>query len=191
MRLTRTVDPLAGTPALPDGGIERILILRTAPVPDVERVHAELVRRYPGAAVGVLGSRLEAAGAFHGCLRFEIADGWLTPASVAPLSKALAAFAPDLVVLCLNNDWRVGYERVSRVVRGLRAPHTVVAGCNGTWAPWRHAEFTEGHPLVRWLGNAVGMVLLTPAIALYLLVKPGRPLYAATPPHKPRRETCA
>lgn len=179
------------TTALPEAGIHRILILRTAQLPEVQWVRTELTRRYPEATIGVLGTRLDALGAFSDCQRFEVADGWLTPAAVAPLGPALAAFAPDLVVLCLNNDWHVGYERASRVVRNIQARHKVVAGYNRRWFPWRHIDFVESATVTRRLAEGLGLLLLAPAVTAYLLMKPAGPLYRTTPRQKPRREACA
>lgn len=186
MRLTRRVETPRARPVLPEAGIGRILILRTAQLREVQWARAELARRYPAATVGVLGTRLAALGAFDDCERFEVADGWLTPASVEPLDAAVAAFAPDLVVLCLNNDWCVGYERSSQVVRRIRAPHKVVAGYNRRWSRWRHADFVEGHPVTRWLVEAVGLLVLAPLVGLYLALKPAGPAYPGTPVHGPR-----
>lgn len=170
---------------LPAGEINRILILRTAQLLEVQRARAELSRRYPNATIGVLGTRLGALGAFDDCVQFEIAAGWLTPRSVEPLRDRLCAFAPDVLVMCLNNDWRVGYERTSRVVRSLRARHKVVAAYNGRWYRWVHRDFVEGHAALRWLVEACGLVLLYPLAAAYLLAKPAGPTYAPTPTHKP------
>lgn len=177
----------AAVPVLPGGGINRILILRTAQLPEVQWARSDLARRYPHATIGILGTRLEALGAFDDCVRFELADGWVTPATIVPLQHELEAFAPDLLVMCLNNDWRVGYERTSRVVGRLQARHKVVAGYNRRWSHWRHVDFVEGHPALRWLVEVCGMFVLAPAVAAYLLVKPARPLYRATPRNKPRR----
>jgi hypothetical protein len=181
---------------LPEGGIDRILILRTAQLPEVQWARADLARRYPHATIGMLGTRLKALGAFDDCVQFELADGWLTPATIVPLQDALEAFAPDLLVMCLNNDWRVGYERASRVVRRLQARHKVVVSYNRRWSRWRHLDFAEGHPALRWLVEVCGMLVLALAGAAYLLAKPAGPLYQATPRNKPRGaghgcETCA
>jgi hypothetical protein len=173
---------------LPAAGVERILILRTAQLREVERARAELTRRYPDARIGVLGTRLAALGAFDDCVRFEVEASWVTPRTVAPLDDRIRAFDPDLLVLCLNNDWRAGYERTSRVVGRLRARHKVVAAYDGRWYCWTHADFVESHPAIRWLIDACGMVLLYPFVAAYLLAKPARPLYRATPTRKPRRQ---
>jgi hypothetical protein len=170
---------------LPAGEIDRILILRTAQLPEVQRARDELSRRYPNATVGVLGTRLEALGAFGDCVQFEVAADWLTPRSVEPLHDRIRAFAPDLLVMCLNNDWRVGYERTSRVVRSLPARHKVVAAYDRRWYRWVHADFVEGHPALRWLVDACGIALLYPLVAAYLLAKPARPTYRATPTNKP------
>lgn len=186
MRVTRHVEPQAGAPVLPEGGIERILILRTAQLREVQWARTELARRYPRATFGVLGTRLAALGAFEDCARFEVADEWVTPASFTPLEQAVAAFAPDLVVLCINNDWRVGYERSSRVVQRIGARHKVVAGYNRQWSHWRHPDFVEGHPITRWLVEAVGLLALAPLVGAYLLCKPAGPDYAGTPVTGPR-----
>ena len=170
---------------LPAAEINRILILRTAQLPEVQRARDELSLRYPNATIGVLGTRLEALGAFDDCVRFEIAAGWLSPRSVKPLRDRIRAFAPDLLVMCLNNDWRVGYERTSRVVRSLPARHKVVAAYNRRWYAWVHADFVEGRAALRWLVEACGIVLLYPLVAAYLLAKPARPIYQATPTNKP------
>lgn len=171
----------------PAGEVNRILILRTAQLPEVMRAREELSRRYPTATVGVLGTRLKALGAFEDCVQFEVAEGWLTPQSVKPLQDQIERFAPDLLVLCLNNDWRVGYERASRVVRGLPAGHKVVAAYNRRWYRWTHADFVEGHPALRWLVDACALALLYPLVAAYLLAKPARPTYQATPTNKPEQ----
>jgi hypothetical protein len=170
---------------LPAGEINRILILRTAQVPEVQRARDELSRRYPHARVGVLGTRLAALGAFDDCEQFEVTAGWLTPRSVGPLRDRIRAFAPDLLVLCLNNDWRVGYERASRVVRSLPARHKVVAAYNRRWYGWQHEDFVEGRAPVRWLVEACGLALLYPLAAAYLLAKPATPIYQATPTNTP------
>jgi len=176
---------------LPAGGIDRILILRTAQLPEVERARAELSRRYPHASVAVLGTRLEALGAFDDCVQFEVTADWLTPKSVRPLRDRVEAFAPDLLVMCLNNDCRVGYGRTSRVVRSLPARHKVVAGYNRRWYSWSHADFVEGHPALVWLINACGICVLYPLLVAYLLAKPSGPLYALTPRNRPRKEARA
>ncbi len=186
MRLRRQVDPLAGAPVLPESGVERILILRTAQLREVQWAREDLARRYPQATFGILGTRLAALGAFEDCTRFEVADGWLTPASVRSLQTAVAAFAPDLVVLCMNNDWRVGYDRSSRVVKQIHAPHKVVAGYNRRWSHWRHEDFVEDGRLMRWLVEAAGLLVLAPMMAVYFLIKPAGPLYAPTPARGPR-----
>jgi hypothetical protein len=165
---------------LPAAPVSRILILRTAQLPEVEWARGELARRYPGATVGILGSRLSALGAFDDCVRFEIDDPWITPASVRPLGRRLQAFAPDLVVLCLNNDSRAGYARVSRVMRSLPGSHKVVAAYTRRWFRWRHADFADGHPVLRRVVDA-GVVLLCPLVFFYLLAKRRTPVYAATP----------
>ncbi|MGE0394445.1 MAG: hypothetical protein AB7P67_12845 [Vicinamibacterales bacterium] len=186
MRLRRQVDPRAGVPVLPEAGVERILILRTAQLREVQWARDELARRYPKATFGILGTRLAALGAFEDCARFEVAEGWLTPASVRPLLTAVAAFAPDMVVLCMNNDWRVGYDRSSRVVKGIHAPHKVVAGYNRRWSHWRHEDFAEDGRVTRWLVEAAGLLILAPMMAAYLLLKPAGPVYAGTPARGPR-----
>ena len=178
--LSATVDEV-----LPAGEINRILILRTAQLPEVQRVREELSRRYPNAEVGVLGTRLEALGAFDDCIQFEITADWLTPNSVRPLRDRIDLFAPDLLVMCLNNDWRVGYERTSRVVRSLPARHKIVAAYNRRWYRWVHTDFVEGHAALRWLIDVCGMVALYPLVAAYLLAKPAKPIYQATPRNKP------
>jgi len=175
-------------PVLPEDEINRILILRTAQLPEVQWVRAELARRYPKAAVGILGTHLKALGAFEDCVQFELPEGRLTPESVRPFRDEIQAFAPDLLVLCLNNDGRVGYERTSRVVQRLQARHKIVAGYNRRWYRWAHTDFVEGRPAVRWLVDVLGMAVLTPAVAAYLLAKPARPLYQATPRNRPRKE---
>lgn len=176
---------------LPEGRVGRILILRTAQLAEVQWARAELARRYPRATVGVVGTRLKALGAFEDCVQFEIPDGWLTPAAIAPFQAQLDDFAPDLLVMCLNNDWHVGYDRTSRAVRRISARHKVVAGYNHRWSRWRHADFAEGHPAVRWVTDLCGLLVLAPAVALYLLVKPARPLYRGTPRNRPRGEARA
>jgi hypothetical protein len=170
---------------LPSSPIARILILRTAQMREVEWARGELGRRYPDATFGILGSNLSALGAFDDCVRFEIGGSWLTPASVRPLRRVLQAFAPDLVVLCLNNDSRVGYARASRVMQSLPGAHKVVAGYTRRWFRWRHADFTDGHPMLRWLADA-GLILLYPLAYGYLLAKRRTPVYAATPTGAPR-----
>jgi hypothetical protein len=177
--------------ALPASDIRRILILRTAQLLEVERARAELRRRYPDASVGVLGTRLKALGAFDDCVQFEVTEDWLAPGNVRPLLPRLEAFDPDLVVMCLNNDCGVGYGRTSRIVRSLTAPHKVVAGYNGRWSRWSHADFATGHPALVWVVDALGLLLLYPLTAAYLLFKPSGPRYAATPRNRPRQEVRA
>jgi len=184
--LSATIDDV-----LPAGEVSRILILRTAQLPEVQRAREELARRYPNATVGVLGTRLKALGAFDDCVQFEIDAAWLTPKSVKPLYGRIQEFAPDLLVLCLNNDWRVGYERTSRVVRSLPARHKVVAAYNRRWYRWVHTDFVEGHAVLRWLVDVCGIVALYPLVAAYLLAKPSTPLYAHTPRTRPRSEAGA
>ncbi len=176
---------------LPAGEINRILILRTAQLPEIERARAELSRRYPRASVAVLGTRLKALGAFDDSVQFEVIADWLTPDTVKPLLPGVEAFAPDLVVMCLNNDCGVGYGRTSRVVRKLPATNKVVAGYNGRWYQWSHADFVTGHPALIWLVDAVGLLLLYPLTAAYLLAKPSGPRYALTPRNRPRKEARA
>ncbi len=176
---------------LPDGRVARILILRTAQLAEVQWARAELARRYPRATVGILGTRLTALGAFEDCARFELPDGWLTPATIAPLQARLDEFAPDLLVMCLNNDWHVGYDKASRVMRRISARHKVVAGYDRRWSRWRHVDFGEMHPVVRWLTDLCGLLILAPAVWLYLLMKPAGPPYAGTPRTRPRGEARA
>jgi hypothetical protein len=176
---------------LPSGEVRRILILRTAQLPEVDRARAELTRRYPDASIGVLGTRLKALGAFEDCVQFEVTEEWLSPKSVRPLLSRIEAFAPDLVVMCLNNDCGVGYGRTSRVVRSLPARHKVVAAYNGRWHRWSHADFVTGHPAWIWLVDVGGLLLLYPLTMAYLLLKPSGPRYAATPRNRPRREARA
>lgn len=178
----------------PTDGIRRILILRTAQLAELQWARAELARRYPDATVGVLGTKLATLPAFRDCIQFEVAADWLTPRSVRPLRPALRAFAPDLVVMCLNINGRTGYGRVSRIVRSLRAPHTIVADYTRHWFPWSHADFVRGprttlwlRAAAQWLTGVAGMALLTPVVAAYLLAKPATPIYLATPPHRPRK----
>jgi len=173
---------------LPADGIQRILILRTAQLREVDWARSELAGRYPNARVGILGTRLKALGAFEDCEQFEVEADWLSPKSVSPLAGRITAFAPDLVVLCLNNDWRVGYERSSRIVKTIDARYKLVAGYNRRWYGWMHRDFVEGPPLIRWLVDA-SVALLYPLVAIYLLLKPSTPLYAHTPAAKPRSET--
>jgi hypothetical protein len=176
---------------LPPAEIERILILRTAQLREVDRARAELTRRYPDASIGVLGTRLKVLGAFEDCVQFEVTEEWLSPRSVRPLRSRIEAFAPDLVVMCLNNDCGVGYGRTSRVVRSLPASHKVVAAYNGRWHRWSHADFATGHPALIWLVDVAGLLLLYPLAAAYLLCKPSGPRYAATPRSRPRQEARA
>jgi hypothetical protein len=177
--------PLGTTAGALPPAANRILLLRTAQLSEVQWARAELTRRYPSAEVAVLGTRLHALGAFDGCRLFEVPDGWLTPRSVHPLEGGLKQFAPDLIVMCLNNEWRSGYERVSRIVRRLPARHKVVAGYNRQWSRWRHADYIDGHPILRWLVEA-SLIVLYPLTAIYLLAKPSSPLYANTPGGAPR-----
>ena len=168
--------------------IDRVLILRTAQLREVDWAREELHRAYPDAAVGVLGTQLKALGAFDDCVHFEVAAKWLTPRSVRPLWQQLRTFSPDLVVLCLNNSWRVGYQRASLVVKRLKAPHCIVAGYDHRWYRWSHADFIERQSLFHRAIDA-SVILLYPMVAAYLLAKPSRPLYVETPSAAPRRET--
>jgi hypothetical protein len=176
---------------LPDGGIDRILVLRTAQLPEVQWVRRELARRYPHAKVGILGSRLAVLGAFEDHAQFEVADDWLTSTSMAPLLDRVEQFAPDLVVMCVNNDWRVGYEATSGFMGRLPCRHKVVALCNGGWDRWRHVDFVEGHPAVRWLIHVCGLAALAPAVAAYLLAKSARSPCTGTSRSRLRKETRA
>ena len=177
--------PQNTTAGLLPQAVNRILLLRTAQLSEVQWARAELARRYPSAEIAVLGTRLRALGVFEGCQQFEVPDGWLTPHAVRPLENRLESFAPDLIVMCVNNDWGSGYDGVSRIVRRLPARHKVVAGYNHQWYRWRHADYTDGHPILRWLVEA-SLLVLYPLAAIYLLAKPSSPLYANTPGGAPR-----
>lgn len=173
MRLQSSEHLPDGLPALP---IERIVVLRTAQLPEIKRVLGELAMRYPDAAVAVLGTRLKALRAFENYEQIEIDGDWLTPRSVRPHVGRIRRFDPDLLVMCLNNDWFVGYERASRVMRSLPARYKLVATYNRRWRHWRHLDFIEGPVLMRWLVNGV-LLALYPLVVVYLLCKPSRPLY--------------
>ena len=173
------------TDVLPTAGaIRRILVLRTAQLREVRWAFGELTRRYPSARFGVLGSRMHGPDEFEGAERFDVHGRWVTPKTVRPLASRLARFNPDLVVFCLNSEWLVGYEPVSRVVQRLGAPVSVVGGYNRRWYRWDHTAFTQGPRWWRWLVGA-SAVLLYPIVAAYLLAKPSGPLYRETPPGVP------
>lgn len=168
------------TPGVLPLHIERIIVLRTAQLREVDWALAELAALYPDAAVAVLGTKLKALGAFEGYEQIEIDGDWLTRDSVRPHAEQIRQFNPDLAVMCLNNDWFVGYERASQVMRRLPGRHKLVATCNRRWRRWRHLDFVDGPVLLRWLVNGL-LLVLYPLVAVYLLIRPSRPRYRPSP----------
>lgn len=159
--------------------VRRVLIFRTAQLPEVQWAREEIARRYPGATVGVVGSRLKALGVFEDCVQFELPDGKITPETIRPLRRAIEDFAPDVAVMCLNTNGRAGYERISSAMRRIPARDKLVAGFDRTITPWLHADFVSGRAVTRWLVDVLGLALLVPAAFFYLLAKSPRPEYRA------------
>jgi hypothetical protein len=144
---------------LPAGRVHRILILRTAPIPQVQRAVEQLKMAYPDARFGVLGRQLEHP-LFADMQRFEIRQAWLSPRSYRPFRREVEKLNFDLAVMCLNSDSGMGYERVSRVLKRIPAAGKLVAGYSGEWLLWRHDLFQQGQRTVRWMVNAFECVLL-------------------------------
>jgi hypothetical protein len=160
----------------PSGGIERILVVKTAPTVVVQRVIQSLVVRYPGARFGVLGTNLLAIPAFRAMERFEIGSAWLTPRSFRSLRRRVAASAFDMVVMCLNNDCGSGYAKASRVVRSIPSRHRAVVTLSGKWRPWDHEDFESGAFLFRAAVNTLGWIIY-PVTLLGLLLMSSKPRY--------------
>lgn len=162
--------------ALPDGSVHKILVLRTAAMPEVRRAIAQLREAYPQAEFSVLGTHLEENEAFAGFEHFELSEAWLSPKSFRPLRKRVERAGFDLVVMCLNSETWAGYGRVSRVMASIPARFRFVAGYKGRWHPWNPKHFDEGNLLVRLAFRGVDL-LTYPAVAAYLLLMPQRPRY--------------
>ena len=176
----RLQSPERAPDVLPSARIERILVLRTAQRREVDWAMRELAVRYPDATMAVLGTRLKALGVFGHYEQIDVDAAWLTPRSVRPHMDRIRRFGPDLVVLCLNNDSFVGYERLSRVMRGLHAPHKLVATYTRRWRRWTHVDFVDGPLPLRWLVNGL-LVVLYPLVVVYLLCRPSGPPYRPDP----------
>jgi hypothetical protein len=155
--------------------VRTILVLRTAPLEQVRLAIEELRQRYPDVRFAVLGTGLD-HGLFDGMEKFAIRERWVTPRSYAPLRRQVELHPFDLAVVCLNSDHVVGYGRVSQVMRRIPARVKLGAGYTGRWFEWGHPDFSEVPLVFRWAINA-SLVLLYPLVAIYLLLRPARPVY--------------
>lgn len=155
--------------------VGKILVFRTAQMPEVRRATEHLRSLYPEAAFSVLGTCLDHE-LFHGMQKFEIRERWITPRSYAQVRKLVEREHFDIAVMCLNSDHIVGYGRVSRVLRKAPARVKLVSSYTGHWYAWQHSDFSEGNLPFRWIVNSL-LVLLYPAVALYLLSRPPVPMY--------------
>jgi hypothetical protein len=150
---------------LPACGVHRILILRTAPIPQVQWAIERLRAAYPDARFWVLGRQLEHP-VFADMQRLEIRQMWLSPRSYKPFRREVEKLNLDLAVMCLNSDSCMGYERVSRVMKKIPAGDKLVAGYSGEWFHWKHALFQQGSGAVRWMVSALEFLLLPLVYAL-------------------------
>jgi len=155
---------------LPQTSIRRILILRTAPVPQVRLAVEQLKHAYPEAQFSVLGRQLNHS-LFAGMQKFEITRPWLNLSGYRPFHRAVEAGDFDMAVMCLNGDSWVGYEQVSRVMKRIPAREKLVAGYTMEWYAWRHDIFQEGSWLARRAISVLETVLL-PLVYLGVMAMP-------------------
>jgi len=160
---------------LPLTSVHKILILRTAPMPQVQWAVEELKGAYPNAQFWVLGRQLEHA-LFRDMQKMEIVQPWLNPRNYRPFRESAKKLGFDLAVMCLNSDSCAGYEAVSRVMKGVPARLKLVAGYSREWYVWKHDLFQEGHWPVRWALTALEFLLL-PLVFLTVRAMPSRNTY--------------
>jgi hypothetical protein len=168
---------------LPQAAIRKILVFRTAPIPQLQWVIEKLKDEYPGAEFWILGRQLDHP-LFEGTHKFEIAEPWLNPRSYRPFRTEAEEAAFDLAVMCLNSESWAGYESVSRVMKRIPAREKLIAGYPKDWYAWRHDLFQEGTWLLRTAMAALEFLLLplvfvvvaaTPAGNKYMPAGQGRP----------------
>ena len=160
---------------LPQSNIRRILILRTAPVPQVRLVVEQLRNTYPEAQFWVLGRQLNHS-LFAGMRKFEITSPWLNSRGYRPFRRAAESAGFDLAVMCLNGDSWVGYEQVSRVMKRIPSTEKLVASYTMEWYAWQHEDFQEGPWAIRWASSVIEAVLL-PLVYLGLIAMPSGKKY--------------
>ena len=160
---------------LPQANIQKILVLRTAPTPQVRWTIEQLRHAYPQARFSVLGTQLDNS-LFDGMDRMSLGEPWLTPRSYKPLSRRVAAADFDLAVMCLNGEPFMAYEKVSQVMKRVPARIKLVAAYSQEWYAWKRELFPDGSLLVRCVLNAFETVLL-PSLFLVVAAMPSRNTY--------------
>ncbi len=175
------IQELENLPARPVNGI---LILRTAPTPQVQWAIERLRERYPAARLSILGRQLDQNSLFEGMRKFELPGQWLNPRTFRPVRKRVCSEAFDLVVVCLNSDHGAGYENVSRVVEQIPAQRKLLAGYDQRWYEWNPKLFVQQSLLFRWILNGLEL-LLCPAMAACLLFMTSGPRYMPAGQERP------
>ncbi len=167
----------------PPDDVRRILVFRTAQMAQVTRTFENLRSLYPAAQYAVIGTALDHE-YFQEMVKFQIQDRFVTPHSYARVRPLVQRENFDIAVMCLNSEHIVGYGRVSKVLADIPARTKLVACYSGRWFLWQHSDFVEGGVLLRWLVNSL-LALLYPMVALYILCKPGKPLYLPNEQRQP------
>jgi hypothetical protein len=155
---------------LPVLAVRRVLILRTAPMTQVQWAVAQLKSAYPDAEFWILGKQLD-HNLFANMHKFEITRPWLNSRSYRPFRHEAARASFDLAVVCLNSDSCAGYEQVGRVMAQSPAREKLVAGYTPEWYRWKHDLFHEGTWLVRWFAAVLEFALL-PVVFLIVAAMP-------------------
>jgi hypothetical protein len=160
---------------LPPADIRKILVLRTAPTPQIQWAVEQLKQAYPQARFSILGRQLDHP-LFEDMEKMPISAQWLTPRSCRMFRRKVAVAGFDLAVMCLNGDSFTGYENVSRVMKRIPAATKLVSAYTREWYCWRHDLFHDGSPLLRWALNSFESLLL-PLIFLAVAAMPSRNTY--------------
>lgn len=161
---------------LPEASVQRILILRTARMPQIQWTLEQLHAQYPSAGYAVLGTQLQNNVLFDGMRKFEVQSTWLKPAGLRKFERDIRNQHFDLVVMVLNGDGATGYEDVSRIMKKIPAQLKLVSGYSRRWYLWNHSAFSSGSFPRRWFCTVLEY-LLFPFVHAYMFAKSSKPAY--------------